>query len=300
MYAAAPTFLHEPSSFLLLPIADQSTGYQAACQFLKRNNLLSIIRANEAFYILLSLLSHARREQSEKVPELKSVSSSSRLPYGTPALAYVYLYFYFWHQLTICSGKSDIENERLPPDLFYADSEAIISQPTIPAEMAEAAPELITSNGVAAGLERKATPGRINTSPATTPPLSAFSLHSPTSTSPGGLKRGQSRQASGTTMTSPSTPRSSLENTMSLIQGALKGSTRKQVDGLANRMAGSSLNAGRSVYQMNCIDSPIPGVYPPFSLVYLSFCAAMSKKSFLFGLCMCRVFSCFLFSSPWD
>jgi serine/threonine-protein phosphatase 2B catalytic subunit len=48
MYAAAPTFLREPSSFLLLPIAHQSTSYQAACQFLERNNLLSIIRAHEA------------------------------------------------------------------------------------------------------------------------------------------------------------------------------------------------------------------------------------------------------------
>ena len=48
MYAAVPTFLREPSSFHLRPIADQSTSYQAACQFLERNNLLSIIRAHEA------------------------------------------------------------------------------------------------------------------------------------------------------------------------------------------------------------------------------------------------------------
>jgi hypothetical protein len=116
----------------------------------------------------------------------------ARLPYGTLALAY----FYFLHQLTICSRKSDIENERLPPDLFYADSEAIISQPTIPAEMAEVAPEPITSNGVAARLERKVTPGRINTSSAPTPPPLAFPPYSPTSPSPGGFKRGHSRQPS--------------------------------------------------------------------------------------------------------
>ena len=38
--------------------------------------------------------------------------------------------------------------------------------------------------------------GKINTSAAPTPPLSAFSPHSPTSMSPGGFKRGHSRQAS--------------------------------------------------------------------------------------------------------
>ena len=42
--------------------------------------------------------------------------------------------------------------------------------------------------------------GKINTSPAPTPPLSAFFLHSLTSSSFGGFKRGHSRQASlGTT-----------------------------------------------------------------------------------------------------
>ena len=38
--------------------------------------------------------------------------------------------------------------------------------------------------------------GKINTAPAPTPPLSAFFPHSPTSSSPGGFKRGHSRQAS--------------------------------------------------------------------------------------------------------
>lgn len=34
----------------------------------------------------LSLFSHAFREESEKVSELKNVSGSSKLPYGTLAL----------------------------------------------------------------------------------------------------------------------------------------------------------------------------------------------------------------------
>lgn len=206
-----------------------------------KNKIMAVGRMARVFALL--------REESEKVSELKSVSGSSRLPYGTLALGMEGI-------KDAINGfddarKSDIENERLPPDLFDADSEegkAIISQPTTPAETAEVAPEPITSNGVAAGLERKVTPGRINTTPAPTPPSSAFS---PTSTSPGGFKRGHSRQASlGTTMTSPSTRRRSLESTMSLIQGVLGGSEggiseEEQVDGLANRMAGSSVNAGR-------------------------------------------------------
>lgn len=206
-----------------------------------KNKIMAVGRMARVFALL--------REESEKVSELKSVSGSSKLPYGTLALGTEGI-------REAINGfddarKSDIENERLPPDLFDADSEegkAIISQPTTPAETAEVAPEPVTSNGVAAGLERKATPGKINTAPTPTPPSSAFSPHSPTSPSPGGFKRGHSRQASlGTTMTSPSTRRRSLESTMSLIQGVLEGSggrinEEEQVDGLANRMAGSSVN----------------------------------------------------------
>ncbi|KIJ99106.1 hypothetical protein K443DRAFT_680256 [Laccaria amethystina LaAM-08-1] len=209
-----------------------------------KNKILAVGRMARVFALL--------REESEKVSELKSVSGSSRLPYGTLALGTEGI-------REAINGfddarKADIENERFPPDLFDPASEegkAIISQPTTPAETAEVAPEPVTSNGVAAGLEKKATPGKIDTSPAPTPPTSAFSPHSPTSVSPGGFKRGHSRQASlGTTMTSPSTRRRSLESTMSLIQGVLEGSEgrineEEPVDGLADRMAGSSVNAGR-------------------------------------------------------
>lgn len=145
--------------------------------------------------------------------------------------------------------KSDIENERLPPELFDADSEegrAILSNslPTTPAE-----PELTAGplNGVSEGFEKlmaaRGTPlSRINTSSPSSP-----SHPSPSGApSPTGFKRGHSRQASlGTTMTSPSTRRRSLESTMSLIQGVLDGNRIDEddpIDNLAHRLAGSSVN----------------------------------------------------------
>ncbi len=153
-----------------------------------------------------------------------------------------------------CSRKSDIENERLPPELFDADSEegkALLSNslPTTPSEP-DTSPisSIVPANGVSEGLERvmmtRGTPlSRINTtSSMTTSPVS------PAGTSPGGFKRGHSRQASlGTTMTSPSTRRRSLESTMSLIQGVLEGNRLDEqddiVDNLTNRLAGSSVQS---------------------------------------------------------
>ena len=125
------------------------------------------------------------------------------------------------------------------------------SQPTTPGETASAP---LNADGVSAGLEQAIASG--------TPPLSRINTSSsvgagtgtasPVTGSPaiGGVKRGHSRQASlGTTMTSPSTRRRSLESTMSLIQGVLEGTTESaneddQMDGLTSRLAGSSVQNG--------------------------------------------------------
>ncbi len=151
------------------------------------------------------------------------------------------------------SRKSDIENERRPPKLVDADSEegkALISNslPTTPSEPdAKAFASGVPANGVSEGLERiMATRGTpltgINTSsPPVTSPGSPAGIPSP-----GGFKRGHSRQASlGTTMTSPSTRRRSLESTMSLIQGVLEGDKEEDSDAvetLTSRLAGSSVD----------------------------------------------------------
>lgn len=188
------------------------------------------------------------------------------------------------------SRKSDIENERLPPDLYDADSEegrAILATGSLPATPKEpdhvAEPSApVTPNGVTEGINAaifsgsipsgNVLPSTINTtnippgSPAAASPTSPITPSSPSMSPPVvPFRRGHSRQASlGTTMTSPSTRRRSLESTMSLIQGVLDGKddkTRQQgridekdetprrndaaVEGLAEQLAESSVDQGR-------------------------------------------------------
>ncbi|KAG6885555.1 3',5'-cyclic-nucleotide phosphodiesterase (PDEase) (3':5'-CNP) [Termitomyces sp. T159_Od127] len=185
-----------------------------------KNKIMAVGRMARVFALL--------REESEKVSELKAVSGSNKLPYGTLASGTEGI-------KDAINGfddarKSDIENERLPPELFDADSEegkAILSsQPTSPSENPDTQPLPVSPNGVTAGLEEAIQSGaltQIDTSLGS--PGSPSAVYSPTSpTSPGGFKRGHSRQASlGTTMTSPSTRRRSLESTMSMIAGVLDG-----------------------------------------------------------------------------
>lgn len=171
--------------------------------------------------------------------------------------------------------KSDIENERLPPELFDAESEegrAIInstsssaSLPSTPAEQSFDTSEAINAAKLEAALN--------GTGPAPPPPLSlntntsgmsstgspvagSMSPTSPVTPGTAAFRRGHGRQASlGTTMTSPSTRRRSIESTMSLIQGVWDGQappgdsiaeeTPGDVEGLAGRLAGSSVNGAR-------------------------------------------------------
>lgn len=184
-----------------------------------KNKIMAVGRMARVFALL--------REESEKVSELKSVSGSNKLPYGTLASGAEGI-------RDAINGfddarKSDIENERLPPELFDADSEegrAIMTQPTSPAETLESQPAPITANGVTAGLEKAISSGtlkQINTA-SPTPPVSGSYSPVASPISPSGFRRGHSRQASlGTTMTSPSTRRRSLESTMSMIAGVWDG-----------------------------------------------------------------------------
>lgn len=174
--------------------------------------------------------------------------------------------------------KSDIENERLPPELFDASSEegkAIISAsssssiPSTPAEQDLDANTTINAANLEAALAQQngsaPPPLSLNTAATT---LGGAAVGSPVSgspspnspTSPGGsFRRGHGRQASlGTTMTSPSTRRRSLESTMSLIQGVWDGQTPppqnsiaeeeagEDIDGLAGQLAGSSVNGAKA------------------------------------------------------
>jgi serine/threonine-protein phosphatase 2B catalytic subunit len=205
------------------------------------------------------------------VSELKSVSGSTKLPYGTLALgaegikdaisgfddACVFS-SYPLHLLPVSSRthtrsrKSDIENERLPPDLVDADSEegkAYMSQPQTPAEDALAPAPAASPNGLGAALE-----AAISSATSSSPSLTSGP---PTPTSPAGgspispFRRGHGRQQSlGTTMTSPSTRRRSIESTMSLLKEAADGTERdaefeQLADQVADGIKRDSVGTGR-------------------------------------------------------
>lgn len=127
--------------------------------------------------------------------------------------------------------KSDIENERLPPDLVdpeegktYASSLASTPSVEIPS------PPL--TNGVSTNGSQPTTP-RSPTSPSS--PSSPSPFNTP-------FKRSHGRQASlGTTMTSPSTRRRSIESTMSLIKEAVDGEGQEggEYERLSDQISGT-------------------------------------------------------------
>ncbi|KAF7796159.1 hypothetical protein EIP86_007333 [Pleurotus ostreatoroseus] len=198
-----------------------------------KNKILAVGRMSRVFALL--------REESEKVSELKSMSGSAKLPYGTLALGAEGI-------KDAINGfeearKSDIENERLPPDLYDAMSEegkAILSQPTSPEPSAA---EPVSPNGVTEALKTAIASSSSAPSSPISPSLPTTPT-SPTSISPSPFRRGHGRQASlGTTMTSPSTRRRSLESTMSLIKEVYDGKTATadaELDKLANTVASQS------------------------------------------------------------
>ncbi|TFK49271.1 serine/threonine protein phosphatase 2B [Heliocybe sulcata] len=200
----------------------------------RRNVIKNKIRAVGRISRVFALL----REESEKVSELKSVSGSAKLPYGTLALGAEGIK----DAITTFDDarKSDIENERLPPQLVAADSEEgrsiMSSQPTTPSDTG-AQPGPPSPVGLSQALENVGSP-------------TAAGPGSPTSPSSSGpatpYRRGHGRQASlGTTMTSPSTRRRSLETTMSLIKEAVDGKAgpeQDEIDALAEKVSGTTIS----------------------------------------------------------
>jgi len=174
-----------------------------------KNKILAVGRMSKVFALL--------REESEKVSELKSVSGGSKVP--TTVLANASEEIKDSIRGFDDARKSDIENERLPPDLVDPEE---YSNPGTPSE------EQI---GTGTGPGGFAAPAAAGGKPA---PLTGLAdamskvtgaPPSPGSPiSPGGFRRGHSRQASlGTTMTSPSNRRRSVESTISLIREAVDG-----------------------------------------------------------------------------
>lgn len=134
-----------------------------------------------------------------------------------------------------------------------------MSGPNTPGESFDITPP--PANGVAAALEKAisngaTSPTSIDTAGAGTGSLPATSPASPTAGSTIGspFRRGHGRQASlGTTMTSPSTRRRSLESTMSLLKEAADGKEADaEFEQLADQVAGvrrSSVSGGSPLAQ---------------------------------------------------
>lgn len=147
-----------------------------------KNKILAVGRMSRVFHVL--------REEAERVSELKIASGTGRLPYGTLALGSEGIKQAI-HNFDE-ARKVDIENERLPPSLAIADQSA--EPPLMPA------PALVDS----------------------LPNQMSRSIPLETRTPPT-HRRTHSRTSSfGTTMTSPSNRRRSLESTVSMIKEALE------------------------------------------------------------------------------
>lgn len=133
------------------------------------------------------------------------------------------------------SRKSDIENERLPPELI--NPEEHFSNASTPAEdplqsSTGFVPGHSSHSSLASSLEAAIAKGTADLgspgapgSPHTNAPLSA------------GFKRGHGRASSlGTTNTSPSTRRRSIESTISLIREAVDGRGEAENDAAVEQM----------------------------------------------------------------
>ncbi|KAK8847554.1 serine/threonine-protein phosphatase 2B catalytic subunit A1 [Kwoniella newhampshirensis] len=165
-----------------------------------KNKILAVGRMSRVFALL--------REESERVSELKSISGTNNLPAGMLASGAEGIKDAI--QGFDDARKSDIENERLPPDIIDPDED----KPASPSPSGPHTPEEPVSPTM--------------DSPIIPSPGSGSGISPGTPSSPGGggmtWRRGHSRQTSlGTTKTSPSNRRRSLENTMHLIRDVVDG-----------------------------------------------------------------------------
>ncbi|KAG5219819.1 3',5'-cyclic-nucleotide phosphodiesterase (PDEase) (3':5'-CNP) [Salix suchowensis] len=236
--------LEESDEELPVPVAPTAEETFERRKVIK-NKIMAVGRMARVFALLRCRAYDSCSEESEKVSELKAVSGSSKLPYGMLASGSEGIKEAINNFED--ARKSDIENERLPPDLYDANSEegkAIISSGTSTPDDREhiLAGSPIPANGVDVSIDTNGS--RFPLGAQSPPPPSPGT---PTSPTIGGMpfRRGHSRTASlGTTTTSPSTRRRSLESTMSLIQGVWDGQEMPQekdeIDALASKLAGAS------------------------------------------------------------
>ncbi|GAA6051127.1 hypothetical protein JCM3770_004728 [Rhodotorula araucariae] len=219
-----------------------------------KNKILAVGKMSKLFSVL--------REESEAVSELKNVSGAQVLPHGALANGADGIK----QSITNFTDarKSDIDNEHLPPDLIDPEDLAAVAAaassgdeegdvfgdivspgagstaPTSPEMSGITSPELTAKEPASPGLVD--TPTSEKDSPMGSPG-SASPLGSPIPGSPGAdgspFKRHHRRQSSlGTTRTSPSTRRRSLENTISMIREAMS-KNEPSMEELAEKVAGN-------------------------------------------------------------
>jgi serine/threonine-protein phosphatase 2B catalytic subunit len=178
------------------------------------------------------------REESEAVSELKSVNGNQRMPSNALANGAdgVKDSIHGFGD----ARKSDIENERLPPDLIDAADVAGMEDfaPQSPSSPMGSPMSGIMRSDSAGDLSSESTSGPSSPGLPETPRRGSVPV-SPVDGTPQSqpFRRGHARQSSlGTTMTSPSTRRRSLEGTLQMIRQAMDAKDHV-IENLADEVA---------------------------------------------------------------
>ncbi|KAG8220533.1 serine/threonine protein phosphatase 2B [Butyriboletus roseoflavus] len=184
-----------------------------------KNKILAVGRMARVYAVL--------REESENVSELKNISSTGRLPYGTLALGAEGI------KKAISSfedaRRSDIENERLPPAPPHAGEKPATSlgQSKVQVQLPTPMPTPMPTFMPIPMFSRPMTPsddGRSETPPlecASSPSASSISSPPTPPPPPAGSDRRGNLRLGGTT--SPSTRQRGMQNAFSMLQAALDG-----------------------------------------------------------------------------
>lgn len=203
----------EEDQMVLTPTAETTNqgDESAERRVVIKNKILAVGRMSRVFALL--------REEAERVSELKSASGTGKLPYGSLASGSEGIKDAI-HNFDE-ARKSDIENERLPPDLIDVDDkEAAAEYLQQQTQMQQDGP------GFDGSISHE------SSSSVPTSPSMGGVPSSPGASSNKGHRRGHSRTSSlGTTATSsPSNRRRSLESTVSMIREALSGEEANEGD----------------------------------------------------------------------
>lgn len=252
-----------------------------------KNKILAVGKMSKMFSVL--------REESEAVSELKNVSGSNVLPPGQLATGVEGIRESI--QTFGDARKSDIDNEHLPPDLVDPeDAEGVAALSSAEAETVEFDPfdsVPVPSSPISPGATSTTTastsamstapsspvaasPGgghRVTTSISDSPvsdsappsPTSPSSPTSPRENASARFKRGHARQSSlGTTRTSPSTRRRSLDKTIHMIREVMSRDDQK-IEELAEKVAAGSESPRSPSSPRNSISHGSPSPLLPAS-----------------------------------